>query len=62
MDMNLRGADDGQVIRRLVPLKRRFLQESHGVTFQKTPFFIDTAVKTSSLGISSQRASVDSYS
>jgi hypothetical protein len=25
----------------------RFLQESHGVTSQKTPFFIATAVKTS---------------
>jgi hypothetical protein len=30
-----------------VPPKRRFLQESHGVTSQKTPFFIVTAVKTS---------------
>jgi hypothetical protein len=27
--------------------KRQFLQEPHGVTFQKTPFFIVTAVKTS---------------
>jgi hypothetical protein len=26
-----------------------FLQESHGVTSQKTPFFIVTAVKTSNL-------------
>jgi hypothetical protein len=26
---------------------RRFLQESHGVTSQKAPFFIITAVKTS---------------
>jgi hypothetical protein len=73
--------------------KRRFLQEQHGVTSQKTSFFIFTAVKTSnltkcssmgrllietygdtkrcgprgpsycgSLGISSQRASVASYS
>jgi hypothetical protein len=25
--------------------KRRFLQEPHGVTSQKTPFFIVTAVK-----------------
>jgi hypothetical protein len=33
----------------LVPLKRRFLQEPHGVTSQKTPFFIVTAVKTSNL-------------
>jgi hypothetical protein len=32
-----------------VPPKRRFLQESHGVTTQKTPFFIVTAVKTSNL-------------
>jgi hypothetical protein len=30
-----------------VPPKRRFLQEPHGVTTQKTPFFIVTAVKTS---------------
>jgi hypothetical protein len=28
---------------------RRFLQEPHGVTTQKTPFFIVTAVKTSNL-------------
>jgi hypothetical protein len=32
-----------------VPPKRRFLQEPHGVTSQKTPFFIVTAVKTSDL-------------
>jgi hypothetical protein len=32
-----------------VPLKRRFLQEAHGVTSQKTPFFIVTAMKTSNL-------------
>jgi hypothetical protein len=30
-----------------VPPKRRFLQEPHGVTYQKTPFFIVTATKTS---------------
>jgi hypothetical protein len=35
--------------RRQVPPKRRFLQEPHGVTSQKTPFFIVTAVKTSNL-------------
>jgi hypothetical protein len=29
--------------------KRRFLQEPHGVTSQKTPFSIVTAVKTSNL-------------
>jgi hypothetical protein len=29
--------------------KSRFLQEPHGVTSQKTPFFIVTAVKTSNL-------------
>jgi hypothetical protein len=29
--------------------KRRFLQEPHGVTTLKTPFFIVTAVKTSNL-------------
>jgi hypothetical protein len=28
---------------------RRFLQELHGVTSQKTPLFIATAVKTSNL-------------
>jgi hypothetical protein len=27
----------------------RFLQEPHGITTQKTPFFIVTAVKTSNL-------------
>jgi hypothetical protein len=32
-----------------VPPKRRFLQEPHGVTTQKTQFFIVTAVKTSNL-------------
>jgi hypothetical protein len=35
--------------RRQVPPKCRFLQEPHGVTTQKTPFFIVTAVKTSNL-------------
>jgi hypothetical protein len=35
--------------RQYVPPKRRFLQEPHGVTSQKTPFFIITAVKTSHL-------------
>jgi hypothetical protein len=35
------------------PPKRRFLQEPHGVTTQKTPFFIVTAVKTSNLSGSS---------
>jgi hypothetical protein len=35
--------------RRQVPPKRRFLQEPHGVTTQKTQFFIVTAVKTSNL-------------
>jgi hypothetical protein len=35
--------------RRQVPPKRRFLREPHGVTTQKTPFFIVTAVKTSNL-------------
>jgi hypothetical protein len=34
---------------RYVPPKRRFLQEPHGVTFQKTAFFIVTAVKISHL-------------
>jgi hypothetical protein len=37
--------DDG---RDIFP-KCRFLQEPHGVTSQKTPFFIVTAVKTSNL-------------
>jgi hypothetical protein len=35
--------------RRYVPPKRLLLQEPHGVTSKKTPFFIVTAVKTSSL-------------
>jgi hypothetical protein len=35
--------------RRQVPPKRRFLQEPRGVTSQKTPFFIVTAVKTLNL-------------
>jgi hypothetical protein len=30
-------------------LRRNFVQEPHGVTTQKTPFFIGTAVKTSNL-------------
>jgi hypothetical protein len=34
-------------LRRYVPAKRRFLQEPHGVTFQKMAFFIVTAVETS---------------
>jgi hypothetical protein len=33
------------------PPKPRFLQEPHGVTTQKTPFFIVTAVKTSNLTV-----------
>jgi hypothetical protein len=33
----------------LIRVKLRFLQEPHGVTSQKTPFFIVTAVKTSNL-------------
>jgi hypothetical protein len=36
--------------------KRRFLQEPHCVTSQKTTFFIVTAVKTSNLTIDSQMA------
>jgi hypothetical protein len=35
--------------RHYFPPKRRFLQEPYGVTSQKTPFFIATAVKTSNL-------------
>jgi hypothetical protein len=35
--------------RRQVPPQRRYLQEPQGVTSQKTPFFIVTAVKTSNL-------------
>jgi hypothetical protein len=35
--------------RRYVPPKRLFLQEPLGVTFQKTPFFIVAAEKTSNL-------------
>jgi hypothetical protein len=37
------------MIERYIPPKRRFLQEPHGVTSQKTAFFIDTAVKSSNL-------------
>jgi 1,4-dihydroxy-2-naphthoate octaprenyltransferase len=33
----------------IVPLKRRLLQEPHGVTFHKTAFFIVTAMETSNL-------------
>jgi hypothetical protein len=33
--------------RRYIPLKRLFTQDLHGATFQKTVFFIVTAVKTS---------------
>jgi hypothetical protein len=33
----------------LVPLERRFSEEPHWVTSQKTAFFIVTAVKTSNL-------------
>jgi hypothetical protein len=39
--------DVSSIIMRYVPLKRRFLQEPHGVTSQKTPLFIVTAVETS---------------
>jgi hypothetical protein len=35
--------------RRYVPLKRRFTQDRHGTTSQKTAFFIVTAMKTSNL-------------
>jgi hypothetical protein len=41
--------------------KRRFLQEPHGVTSQKTPFFIVTAVKTSNLTLSVIVTVVSSY-
>jgi hypothetical protein len=34
---------------RYVPPKLRLLQVPHGVTSQKTPFFVVTAVKTSNL-------------
>jgi hypothetical protein len=37
------------MMKALVPLKRRLLQEPHGVTSQKTAFVIVTAVKTSNL-------------
>jgi hypothetical protein len=33
----------------LFPLKSQFLQQPYGVTPQKTPFFIVTAMKTSNL-------------
>jgi hypothetical protein len=35
--------------KRYVPPKRRFIQDVHGATSQKTAFFIATAVKTSNL-------------
>jgi hypothetical protein len=35
--------------RRQVLPKRRFLQQPHGVTTQKSPFFVVTSVKTSNL-------------
>jgi hypothetical protein len=35
--------------RTMRPPKRRFLQDPHDVTSQKTPFFIVTVVKTSNL-------------
>jgi hypothetical protein len=41
---------------RQVPPKRRFLQEPHGVTTQKTPFCIVTAVKTSNLTMNQRRS------
>jgi hypothetical protein len=37
------------LMKEALPPKRRFLQEPRGVTSQKTPFFIVTAVKTSNL-------------
>jgi hypothetical protein len=38
------------MLRRVALVKRRlFLQEPNGVTSQKTPFFLVTAVKTSNL-------------
>jgi hypothetical protein len=36
-------------LRRYSPSKRRFLQEPHGITSQKTAFFIVTTVKNSNL-------------
>jgi hypothetical protein len=33
----------------IIPPKHRFLQEPHGITSQKTKFFIVTAMETSSL-------------
>jgi hypothetical protein len=34
------------LLRRVAPPKRRFLQEQHGVTTQKTPFLIEMSVLT----------------
>jgi hypothetical protein len=39
------------LVRNEYPPKRRLLQDSHGVTSQKTAFFIVTAVKISNLKI-----------
>jgi hypothetical protein len=47
--------------RRYVPPKRRFLQEPHGVTSQKTSFFTVTAVKASNLTITYTRSSSPSF-
>jgi hypothetical protein len=43
----LAATSNRRTLRRIT--KRQFLQEPHGVTSQKTPFFIVTAVKTSNL-------------
>jgi hypothetical protein len=40
---------EGRRCRRNVPPKRRFIQDLHGATSQKTTFFTVTAVKTSNL-------------
>jgi hypothetical protein len=37
------------LVRTDVSEERRFLQEPHGVTSKKTPFFVVTAMKTSNL-------------
>jgi hypothetical protein len=38
-----------QMIGTILPPKHPFFQEPHGITSQKTAFFIVTAVKTSNL-------------
>jgi hypothetical protein len=42
-------SEGGCILQRYVPPKRRFTQDLHDATSQKTAFFIVTAVKTSNV-------------